>query len=64
MIAASTLRLAIEVEPGSTPLTGTLVGPGETVLEFCGWTSLASAIETAMAEPTNETAGRRALRDD
>jgi hypothetical protein len=44
----ATLRLSLEIEPGVEPITGRLTGPHGQQREFCGWTALASTIDSAI----------------
>jgi hypothetical protein len=43
----TTLRITLEIEPGATPLEGTLVVEGSSERRFSGWMELSNAIAAA-----------------
>jgi hypothetical protein len=45
--APTTLRITLEIEPGATPLEGTLVVDGGNERPFSGWMELSNAIAAA-----------------
>lgn len=51
----ATLRLTLEIERGAEPITGRLTGPDGQQREFCGWTALASAIDSAIDTNSSPT---------
>jgi hypothetical protein len=44
----ATVRLTLEIERGAEPITGRLTGPYGRQREFCGWTALATTIDSAI----------------
>jgi hypothetical protein len=42
------VRLTLEIEPGVEPISGRLRGPQDQQLEFCGWTALATTIDSVL----------------
>ena len=53
----ATLRLSLDIEPGVEPITGRLTGPHGQEREFCGWTALATTIDTAINPESSPTHG-------
>ena len=44
----ATVRLTLEIERDADPISGHLTGPQGRDREFCGWTALATTIDTAL----------------
>ena len=44
----ATVRLTLEITPDDEPISGRITGPRDEQREFCGWTALATTIDTAL----------------
>ena len=44
-------RFELEIDPGSTPITGVLTKEGREPVEFAGWLGLATALERHLTTP-------------
>jgi len=53
----ATLRLTLEIERGAEPVTGRLTGPHGQQREFCGWTALATTIDSAITASSGPAQG-------
>jgi len=48
------VRLIVEIDPNSKPISGTITSPGEAASrEFCGWLELTEALEGARILPNS-----------
>jgi len=49
------VRLMVEIDPNSKPISGTITSPGEAASrEFCGWLELTEALEGARMAPNSD----------
>jgi hypothetical protein len=53
----ATIRLTLEIERGAEPITGRLTGPRGRQREFCGWTALATTIDSAITASSGPAQG-------
>jgi hypothetical protein len=57
--APTALRITLEIEPGATPLEGTLVVEGSSERRFSGWMELSNAIAAAQEGRASATEATR-----
>ena len=63
LAVTTTIRLSSEIEPGVEPFTGRLTGPHGQGREFCGWTALATTIDSAIDTDSSPTHGAEPERN-
>jgi hypothetical protein len=54
----------LEIERGVEPISGRVTGPHDHQREFCGWTALATTIDSAVHTDDSPSQGAREERNE